>query len=122
MKSIFLLFALFFQARSNAQENVTISFQNDYTDVYRLSLIVYTPDGKSQTRVGDVKPAQVKTYTFPTGTEIYVADWKQEAFAMKGNDIRSTGAKPAFVLRAGERDVKVVLSSLRKDKEEAKKE
>ena len=122
MKSLFIIIALLFQAKSYAQQNVTISFQNDYGDVYRLSLIIYTPDGKNQTRVGEVEPSQIKTYSFPVGTEIYVADWKQEAFAMKGNDIRTTGVKPTFVLTDSKRTFQVALSSLKRSKEAENKE
>lgn len=122
MKSLFIFFALLLGAKSYAQENVTISFQNDYQDVYRLSLIIYTPDEKNQTRVGDVEPSQIKTYSFPVGTEIYVADWKQEAFAMKGNDIRTTGVKPTFTLTDNKRTLQVALSSLKRSKDAEKKE
>jgi len=122
MNSNILLIALFFQVKSYGQENATISFQNDYQDVYRLSLIIYTPDGKNQTRVGDLQPSEIKTYTFPIGTEIYIADRKQEAFAMKGNDIKTTGIKPTFTLTNNKRNFKVALSSLSKSNEAEKKE
>jgi hypothetical protein len=111
-----------FSSKILRQEYVTISFKNDYQDVYRLSLLIYTPDGKNQTRVGDVEPSQNKSYSFPAGTEIYIADWKQEAFAMKGNDIRSTGAKPTFTLTDSKRTFQVALSSLQRTKEAEKKE
>ena len=122
MKSLFIFIALLFQANSYAQGNVTISFQNDYQDVYRLSLIIYTPDGKNQTRVSDVEPKQIKSYSFPVGTEIYVADWKQEAFAMKGNDIRTMGVNPSFILTNSKGSFQVTLSSLKKSRDVEKKE
>jgi hypothetical protein len=113
MKTLLILAALLFQVTSYGQQSVTISFQNDYQDVYRLSLVIFTPDGKNQTRVGDLQPTQTKTYRFPTGTKIYVADPKQEAFAMKGNDIRTTGVSPTFVLTDSQPNIKVALSSLK---------
>jgi len=90
---IVLNFSVFGQADSK------LNFKNDYKDVYHLSLILFTPDGKGQTRVSNVKPNTIKEYNFPVGTEIYVADKKQEEFAMKGKDIRKTNAKPLFVYR-----------------------
>jgi hypothetical protein len=77
-------------------------------------LIIYTPDGKGQTRVSNLDPGQTKSYTLPVGTKIFVADWKQEAFAMKGNDIKATGIKPTFVLGDNSDEVSVVLSKLSK--------
>ena len=99
MKKITFLLSLFLVTFSvNAQENVNISFSNDFKVVYHLSLIIYTPDGKIQTRVSDLSPDQVKSYDLPVNTEIFIADSKQEAFAMKGNDIKSTGVKSFIVL------------------------
>lgn len=112
MKPFLLLAALLFQQTTFGQKPVTISFTNDYKDVYHLSLLIYTPDGKGQTRVSDLNPEQTKTYTFPAGTEIFVADWKQEAFAMKGNDIKATGMKPTFILAGNNPKVTVILSTL----------
>lgn len=100
------------------QEMVSISFKNDYHDVYHLSLIIYTPDGNNQTRVSNLNPNKVKTYSLPVGTEIYVADWKQETFAMKGNDIKRTGLKPTFVLTASSDKVTVALNTLSQIKNE----
>jgi hypothetical protein len=77
---------------------ITIQFKNDYQDVYHLSLIIYKPDGKSETRVSNVQPGDVKKYSFPAATEIFIANWEQEAYAMKGNDIKETGVKPFIVL------------------------
>lgn len=110
MKPVLLFAAFLFQQTTHSQKLVTIHFTNDYKDVYHLSLIIYTPDGKSQTRVSNLAPGQTKTYTFPVGTEIFVADWKQEAFAMKGNDIKATGIKPSFVLADSSDKVSVALS------------
>jgi hypothetical protein len=112
MKSFLLFAAFLFQQTTYGQKPVTVIFTNDYKDVYRLSLIIYTPDGKGQTRVGNLDPEQTKTYTFPAGTQIFIADWKQEAFAMKGNDIKATGIKPAFVLGDSSDTVRVALSTL----------
>jgi len=99
---------------AKAQENSSISFSNDCKDVYHLSLIIYTPDGKIQTRVSNLNPGQVKSYTLPDNSEIFIADWKQEAYAMKGNDPKSIGAKPAFIIKDSRKPLLVPLSSLRK--------
>jgi hypothetical protein len=80
------------------QDDISISFKNDLKAVYHLSLIIYTPDGKIQTRVSNLSPDEIKSYSLPTNTEIFIADWKQEAFAMKGNDIKLTGVKPYIVI------------------------
>ena len=112
MKLLLLFAAIFFQSTIYAQKPVTISFTNDYNDVYHLSLIIYTPDNKGQTRVSNLNPAQTKTYTFPAGTQIFIADRKQEAFAMKGNDIKATGVKPTFVLTDNNPKVAVALSTI----------
>lgn len=113
MKKITFLLSLFLVTFSvNAQENVNISFSNDFKVVYHLSLIIYTPDGKIQTRVSDLSPDQVKSYDLPVNTEIFIADSKQEAFAMKGNDIKSTGVKPFIVLSVPDSKRIVKLSSI----------
>lgn len=111
MKLILLFVAFVFQQTTYGQKGVTVNFTNDYKDVYHLSLIIYTPDGKNQTRVSDLKPEQTKTYTFPAGTEIFIADWKQEAFAMKGNDIKATGLKPTLILTGSNNKLDVLLST-----------
>ena len=116
MKTILVICAVLFQQTAFAQKSATINFINDYRDVYHLSLIIYTPDGKGQTRVSNLDPGQTKTYTFPVGTEIFVADQKQEAYAMKGNDIKSTGIKPTYVLNASNDKMTVVLSTLAKSR------
>jgi hypothetical protein len=103
-----------FSAR--AQDNINISFSNDYKDVYHLSLIIYTPDGKIQTRVSNLNPDQIKSYSLPVNTEIFIADWEQEAFAMKGNDIKSTGVKPYIVLKESDAKRVIILSSLVQNK------
>lgn len=97
---------------ASAQDNINISFSNNNKDVFHLSLIIYTPDGNIQTRVSDLTPAQVKTYNLPVSTEIYIADLKQEAYAMKGNDIKSTGVKPFLVLQVSDTNRVIELSSL----------
>jgi hypothetical protein len=96
-----------------AQENVNISFSNHFKVVYHLSLIIYTPDGKIQTRVSDLLPDQVKSYSFPVNTEIFIADSKQEAFAMKGNDIKSTGVLPFIILNEPDSKKTVKLTSIK---------
>jgi hypothetical protein len=113
MKNIALFIALlFFVFSVNAQDNINISFSNDTKDVYHLSLIIYTPDGKIQTRVSNLNPAEIKSYSLPAKTEIYLADGKQEAFAMKGNDIKSTGVKPYLVLKGSDAKRVILLSSI----------
>ncbi len=117
MKNIVLFITLqliIFSA--SAQDNINISFSNDYKDIYHLSLIIYTPDGKIQTRVSNLNPDQIKSYSLPVNTEIFIADWKQEAFAMKGNDIKSTGAKPYIVLKESDSKRVIILSSLVQNK------
>lgn len=95
------------------QDDVKLSFKNDYEDVYHLSLIIFTPDGKGQTRVSNVDPNTIKEYNFPVGTEIYVADNKQEEFAMKGNDIRKTNAKPLLVVSNTDNNRIILLTSIK---------
>jgi hypothetical protein len=117
MKNIALFITLqliLFSAR--AQDKINISFSNDYKDVYHLSLIIYTPDGKIQTRVSNLNPEQIKSYSLPVNTEIFIADWKQEGFAMKGNDIKSTGVKPYIVLKESDAQKVIILSSLVQNK------
>ena len=117
MKKIALIIALYlFVFSVNGQENISISFSNDYKDVYHLSLIIYTPDGKIQTRVSNLTPDQIKSYSLPVNTEIFIADWKQEAFAMKGNDIKSSGAKPYIVLKDSDAKRVIRLSSIEQNK------
>ena len=94
---------------TRAEIKPEISFLNDCKDIYHLSLIIYTPDGKIQTRVSDLAPDQIKTYSLPVATEIFIADGKQEAFAMKGNDIKATGVTPYLVLK--ESDAKRVIKT-----------
>lgn len=107
-----ILFLAFFIASSIAfaQKNCSINFINDSKETCHLSLIIYTPDGKIQTRVSDLNPEQIKSYTFPVHTEIFIANSKQEAFAMKGNDIKSTGLKPFIVLSDSDDKTTIKLS------------
>lgn len=117
MKNIALFITIhLFVFSVNAQDNISISFSNDYKDVYHLSLIIYTPDGKIQTRVSNLTPDQIKSYSLPVNTEIFIADWKQEAFAMKGNDIKSTGVKPYLVVKGSDAKRVIMLSSLVQNK------
>ena len=96
------------QATSHAKAvDISISFKNDYQDTYHLALIIYTPDGKNQTRVSNLKPNEIKSYTLPAGTQIYLADAKQEAYAMKGNDIKKSDVKPYITLQSSD-DKKVI--------------
>ena len=97
---------------TRAEIKPEISFSNDYKDVYHLSLIIYTPDGKIQTRVSNLNPAQIKSYSLPVNTEIFIADWKQEAFAMKGNDIKATGVKPYLIVKESDANRVIKLSSI----------
>ena len=115
-KNASLIALLFFAMSVNAQDNINISFSNDSKEVYHLSLIIYTPDGKIQTTVSNLNPKQVKSYSLPVNTEIFIADWKQEAFAMKGNDIKSTGVKPYIVVKDSDAKRVVMLSSLGQNK------
>ena len=94
-------------------DDIKLSFKNDYNDVYHLSLIIFTPDGKGQTRVSNVNPNTIKEYNFPVGTEIYIADNKQEAFAMKGNDIRKTDAKPWLIVSDNDNNSIILLTSIK---------
>ena len=110
-----ILSLLLFAFSATAQENIPISFSNDTKDVYHLSLIIYTPDGKMQTRVSNLAPNEIKSYSLPANTEIYIADNKQEAFAMKGNDIKSTGVKPFIILKESDAKRVVLLRSLKQN-------
>ena len=98
MKKVILFLAFLIVSFTYGQESISISFLNDNKDVYHLSLIIYTPDGKIQTRVSNLSPDEIKSYSLPTNTEIFIANSNQEAFAMKGNDIKLTGVKPYIVL------------------------
>lgn len=111
-KSILFAFLFCSLFSGYGQENITISFSNDFKENFHLSLIIYTPDGKIQTRVSDITPNQIKSYSLPVNTEIFIADLKQEAFAMKGNDIKSTGAKPYIVLTNSDIKRIIKLSSI----------
>ena len=113
MKLIILSLFTFLSFSFIGQEDIKLSFKNDYEDVYHLTLIIFTPDGKGQTRVSNVDPNTIKEYNFPIGTEIYVADNKQEEFAMKGNDIRKTNVKPWLVVSKTDNNRIVLLTSFK---------
>lgn len=113
MKLIILSLFTFLSFSFIGQEDIKLSFKNDYEDIYHLSLIIFTPDGKGQTRVSNVDPNTIKEYNFPIGTEIYVADNKQEEFAMKGNDIRKTNVKPWLVVSKTDNNRIVLLTSFK---------
>lgn len=111
MKQLFFL-ALLFPLFSVAQQKVNISFFNDYKDVCHAVFIFYTPEGKSQIRVSDMKPLEIKTFQVAEGTEIYIADYKQEVFAMKGNDLKASGAKPYMVVKMDDNKRTIKLSAI----------
>lgn len=113
MKLIILSLLTVFNFSVFAQDDLKLSFKNDYQDVYHLSLIIFTPDGKGQTRVSNVNPNTSKEYNLPVGTEIYVANNKQEEFAMKGNDIRKTNAKPWLVVSNSDNNRIILLTSIK---------
>jgi acetamidase/formamidase len=106
------LTGLLVQSTTLAQQNITVRFVNDYPDTYHLALIIYTPDGKSQTRVSNLPPGQSKTYSLPIGSSVFIADYKQEAYAMQGKDIRESGFVPLLVLNEKDRNRSIQLSSL----------
>lgn len=113
MKNIAIFITLhLFVFSTRAQDTFNIRFSNDCKDFYHLSLIIYTPDGRIQTRVSNLNPGEVKSYALPVNTEIFIADRKQEAFAMQGNDIKSTGVKPYIVVKESNATKEVMLSSL----------
>ena len=116
MKKVITLFAILIASFIYGQENISIGFSNDYKDVYHLSLIIYTPDGKIQTRVSNLNPEQIKSYLLPVNTEIFIADLAQEAFAMKGNDIKLTGVKPFLVIKDSDANKIISLSSIELNK------
>jgi hypothetical protein len=117
-KLLNLLLVLFFSTSLLAQsKNVNIIFENDYEDIFHLALVVYMADGKGTTRVSNVEPNKIKSYDFPIGSEIFIANWKQEAFAMKGNDLKKAGVKPYKILTENDNKIIIKLSTLsnRKD-------
>jgi teichoic acid D-alanine hydrolase len=113
MKSAMLTLFIFLAGlMASAQKNISFSFLNDYQDVYHLALIVYKPNGGSEVRVSDVPPGTKKSYSFEEGSALYLADYKAEAFAMQGNDIRKSGAQPLLVLSQKDDGRTIALSSL----------
>ena len=117
MKKALLFLSFLIASFTYGQDTIRISFSNDSKDVYHLSLIIYIPDGSIQTRVSDLNPEQVKSYALPVNTEIFIADSKEESFAMKGNDIKSSGVKPFIVLKDSDNKRVIMLSSLGHKKE-----
>lgn len=113
MKKFITLLAFLIVSLTYGQENISINFSNDSMEIYHLSLIIYTSDGKIQTRVSNLTPDEIKSYSLPVNTEIYIADLNQEAFAMKGNDIKLTGAKPYIVLSDSDYKRIIRLSSIK---------
>ena len=114
MQNTILTLLLFAQAFVYAQSEVSISFQNDAPGTSHLSLIVFTPDGQGQTRVSDLKMDEKKTYTWPAGTEIFVATLEQETLAMQGQDIKKSAAKPFLILQTRDDKRIIKLSDLGK--------
>jgi hypothetical protein len=112
MKNVFVSLFILAQAAVYAQSEVSISFQNDAPGTSHLSLVVFTPDGKGQTRVGDLKMDETKTYAWPVGTEVFVATLEQESYAMKGNDLKKSNAKPFIVLQPADNERIIKLSEL----------
>ncbi len=115
MKKVILFLAFLIVSFTYGQESINISFLNDNKDVYHLSLIIYTPDGKIQTRVSNLSPDEIKSYSLPTNTEIFIANSNQEAFAMKGNDIKLTGVKPYIVLTDSDNKRVIRLRSIKQN-------
>jgi C-terminal processing protease CtpA/Prc len=44
-------------------------------------------------------PHSAKEYTFPIGTQIYLANSEQVSYSMSGNNIQKRGDKPDLVVR-----------------------
>lgn len=116
MSKLLLFLTFVIASFTYGQESISVSFFNDYKDVYHLSLVIYTPDGKIQTRVSNLNPEQIKSYLLPINTEIFIADSEQEAFAMKGNDIKLTGVKPFLVIKDSDNNKVISLSSIEQNK------
>jgi hypothetical protein len=112
-KSILIAFLFCSLFQGYGQENSTISFSNDSKYTYHLSLIIYAPDGKIQTRVSNLIPNEIKSYSLPINSAIYIADEKQEAFAMKGNDIKASGVKPYIVVKDSDANRVINLSRIK---------
>jgi hypothetical protein len=96
----------------NATNLIKITFSNDYDDTYHLALIMYSPTGKNTTKVSNIAPKENKVYEVEKGTEIYIANWKEEAYAMKGNDIKTTGAKPYLTVQKTDANKTIKLSTI----------
>jgi hypothetical protein len=111
-KNIFLAAALLITLSSLGQKGITITFKNNYSDVYHLSLVIYLPDGKSETRVSNIIPGGLKQYSYPERTKIFILNWKQEALAMKGNDVKSTGILPLITLKKADDKRQILLTEL----------
>lgn len=115
MKKALLFLTCIIASFTYGQDTIRISFSNDSKDVYHLSLIIYIPDGTIQTRVSDLNPEQFKSYALPVNTEIFIADSKEESFAMKGNDIKSIGVKPYIVVKGSDDNRIIKLSSMKQN-------
>jgi hypothetical protein len=113
MKRFCLPLVAFFVCLASAAQpkNVKISFENDSKDTFHLALIIYLSAGNGQTRVSNLPPGETKSYTFTEGAEVFIANKKQEAFAMKGNDVKGSGLKPLLVLTAADNNRVIKLST-----------
>jgi hypothetical protein len=63
MKKLLPFLLLLMASISYGQNTITISFSNDSKAVYHLALIIYTPVGKIQTRVSNLNPDEIKSYS-----------------------------------------------------------
>jgi hypothetical protein len=78
----------------------TLRFENNSDTIYKLALLAYLPnDTKNETRVSNMAPRSTKEYTFPIGTQIYLANTEQVSYSMSGNNIQKRGDKPDLVVR-----------------------
>jgi hypothetical protein len=79
---------------------VTLAFVNNSDSVYQLALLAYLPNStENKTFVSQMAPRSKKTYTFPAGTQLYLANAEQVSFNMSGNNIQKRGDKPTLVVR-----------------------
>jgi hypothetical protein len=94
-------FALSASAQTPSKAPVaTLRFENNSDTIYNLALLAYSPnDTKNETRVSNMAPHSAKEYTFPIGTQIYLANSEQVSYSMSGNNIQKRGDKPDLVVR-----------------------
>jgi hypothetical protein len=78
----------------------TLRFENNSDTIYKLALLAYPPnDTKNETRVSDMAPHTTKEYSFPIGTQIFLANTEQVSYSMSGNNIQKRGDKPDLIVR-----------------------